>query len=81
MNKDDIKKRLVQYFQNSYIEVIDLTSDSNHFSIIIISDIFIDLSLINRHKKVYSLFQNELTKEIHALQIKAFTKAEWKSKK
>ena len=76
MNKDDIKKRLVQYFQNSYIEVIDLTSDSNHFSIIIISDIFIDLSLINRHKKVYSLFQNELTKEIHALQIKAFTKAE-----
>ena len=34
------------------------------------------MSLIDRHKLIYKLFEKELTKKIHALQIKTYTKSE-----
>ena len=80
MTKEDIFKRLSKKIKNSTIEIYDNTGDSNHFSILIISDMFNKLSLINRHKIIYNLFKDELTKEIHALQIKAFTPQEWNQK-
>tara|TARA_B100000959_G_C14427913_1_gene397334 strand:- start:13 stop:243 length:231 start_codon:yes stop_codon:yes gene_type:complete len=73
MTKKDIFKKLENYFKNSIIEVYDSTGNSNHFSILVISDKFNDISLINRHKMIYNIFKIELTKEIHALQIKVFT--------
>ena len=74
MTIDDIKKRLSDFFLKSRIEVIDMTSDSNHFSVLIISDIFSDLSLIDRHKLVYSALNQYIeTGEIHALTIKSHT--------
>ena len=80
MTKEDILKRLTQNFNNSKIDVQDLTGSSNHYSILIISDNFIDMSLLDRHKKIYNIFQNEMTVEIHALQIKTFTHEEWAKK-
>ena len=80
MTKEDILKRLTQNFNNSKIDVQDLTGSSNHYSILIISDHFIDMSLLDRHKKIYNIFHNEMTVEIHALQIKTFTHEEWTKK-
>tara|TARA_B100001996_G_scaffold219308_1_gene168603 strand:+ start:183 stop:431 length:249 start_codon:yes stop_codon:yes gene_type:complete len=80
MTKEDILKRLTQNFDSSKIDVQDLTGSSNHYSILIISDDFINMSLIDRHKKIYNIFQNEMTIEIHALQIKTFTYEEWTKK-
>ena len=80
MTKEDIIKRLTRNFDNSKIDVQDLTGSSNHYSILIISDIFVNMSLINRHKKIYNIFKNEMTIEIHALQIKTFTYSEWSHK-
>ena len=80
MTKEDILKRLTNRFKNSKIDVQDLTGDSNHYSILVISNEFIDISLINRHKTIYNIFQNEITLEIHALQIKTFTFEEWAQK-
>ena len=37
------------------------------------------MTLIHRHKEVYKLFKNYLTKDIHALQIKTYTKIEWEN--
>ena len=80
MTKEDILKRLTNYFKDSKIDVQDLTGSANHYSILVISDDFIDISLINRHKMIYNIFQNEMTLEIHALQIKTFTFEEWTQK-
>jgi len=80
MTKEDILKRLTTYFKNSKIDVQDLTGNSNHYSILVISDEFHNISLINRHKKIYDIFKNEMTMEIHALQIRTFTKDEWAQK-
>ena len=81
MLKEDIIERLTKHFPNSQIEVVDTTMEGNHFSITIISDLFNGLSLIKRHKLIYDEFEKEITTTIHALQIKTFTKLEWKQNK
>tara|TARA_Y100000590_G_C15489364_1_gene927071 strand:- start:145 stop:393 length:249 start_codon:yes stop_codon:yes gene_type:complete len=80
MTKEDILKRLTENFQNSKIDVQDLTGNSNHYGILIVSNDFINISLINRHKKIYNIFQNEMNIEIHALQIRTYTNEEWSKK-
>ena len=77
MNTNTIKQKLVNFFKNDIVEVIDTNSMNNHFSIVVISNKFSNMSLINRHKLIYKLFEKELTNEIHALQIKTYTKNEW----
>ena len=81
MNIIKIKDRLENYFLNSKIEVFDSRGTGDHFSVIIISEQFINISLVNRHRMVYNLFKKELTNSIHALQIQAYTISEWKNKK
>ena len=80
MTKDNILKRLTKHYKNSKIEVHDLTGNENHYSLLIISNDFNNLSLIDRHKKIYAIFKKELTIEIHALQIRTFTLDEWTQK-
>ena len=81
MLKEDMKDRLIKLFPNSQIKITDMTMECNHFSIMIISDLFNGLSLIERHKLIYQEFQEEITTSIHALQIKTFTKLEWNKNK
>ena len=80
MQKEDIKKRLIEKFPNSFVEAEDMTMNNNHFSLLVISEKFHGLSLIDRHKMIYNIFNKELTNEIHALQIKTYTKNEWNKK-
>ena len=77
MTKQDIFEKLTEKLPESKIEIIDMTGQSNHFSLFILSDSFENMSLIDRHKLIYSIFSKELTMEIHALQIKAYTSSEW----
>ena len=77
MNTNTIKQKLVNIFKNDIIEVVDTNGMNNHFSIFIISDKFLNMSLINRHKLIYKQFEKELTNQIHALQLKTYTKEEW----
>ena len=77
MTTKNIKKILCNNFNNDFIEVVDINITGDHFSLLVISDDFIDMTLLNRHKLIYELFKNQLTKEIHALQIKTYTKSEW----
>jgi len=81
MNIEEIKERLNSNFKNSKIEVFDSRGTGDHFSIIVISDKFIDISLVNRHRMVYSIFEDKIVTEIHALQIQTYTLEEWKKKK
>lgn len=51
-------------------------SGGGHFSVTIISDVFAEQSLIQRHRAVYSALQSLIPAEIHALSIQAKTPAE-----
>jgi len=76
--KNIIQKLEKQFTHKDFIDAIDTNSQGNHFSVIVVSDKFVNLSLINRHKIIYNIFKKEITNEIHALQIKAYTHMEWK---
>jgi len=73
----NIKKILENKFKNDFVEVVDINGEGNHFSVLVISNMFKNMSLINRHKLIYQLFEKQLTNEIHALQIKTYTSKEW----
>jgi len=49
-----------------------------HYQAIIISNDFKDLSLLERHKKIYSILGDLMKKEIHAFSMKTYTNNEFK---
>jgi BolA protein len=52
----------------------------SHFKLILVSNHFLNMSLIKRHRYIYK-FLNEIMPKIHALAIHAFTEEEFKDSK
>ena len=80
MNSDKIKKRLEIYFSDGKVEVFDTRGTGDHFSVIVISNKFDKVNIVKRHQIIYEIFKKEITNEIHAMQIQAYTNEEWKKK-
>ena len=79
MNINSIKQKVENKISGARVEVIDTTGTGDHFSILVVSDIFNKMTLINRHKLIYQSLDKYVTKEIHALQIKAYTEEEFEN--
>lgn len=77
MNINSIKEKIKDYIPESKVEVKDTTGTGDHFSVIVISDKFENINLVNRHKMIYESLNQYVTKEIHALQIKTYTEKEF----
>ncbi len=72
MTADEIKQRLKTKYQNSKVEVVDLTGTHDHYQVVIQSTAFQGLSRIQSHRQIMDLFAPELkTGEIHAFTIVA----------
>ena len=81
MQLNQIKDKLIKNFPNDAVEVFDTRGTGDHFSIIVISNKFNEVSPVNRHRMIYSIFKNEIVTKIHAMQIQTYTLDEWKNKK
>ena len=81
MNIEEIKERLIENFPQDKVEAFDLRGSGDHFSVVVISDKIKNLSLVDRHRMIYSIFKDEISKEIHAMQIQTYTCKEWSNKK
>ena len=77
MDTNLIKEMIKRAISDANIEVYDTTGTADHFKVIIISDIFDGMSLIDRHKLIYKSLDEYITKEIHALQLITQTKEEY----
>ena len=77
MDTKSIKNIIEDSLAKSHVEVIDTTGGGDHFSVMVISDLFKDMNLINRHKLIYRALNQFLNKEIHALQLKTLTEEEF----
>ena len=65
------------YLENeSYMHNVPPNSES-HFKLVIVSNDFIDQSMVKRHQNIYSAL-NRVMKKIHALSIQAFSIEEYK---
>ena len=63
MNIDEIKERLNAYFTSDKVEVFDSRGTGDHFSVIVISEKFINVSLVDRHRMIYSIFEDKIVKQ------------------
>ncbi len=77
MEASKVKELIIAGLTDPHVEVADTTGTGDHFSAVIISDDFNDLSLIKQHQLVYKSLGNYLTNEIHALQLKTYSKSAW----
>ena len=77
MKESKVKELIIGGLTDPQVEVADTTGTGDHFSAVIISDDFKDLSLIEQHQLVYKTLGTYLTNEIHALQLKTYTKSAW----
>ena len=68
-------EQITQLIQSAIPDAdVSVTSEDNvHFSAIIISSSFENLSLIDRHKVIYESLGDNMRQEIHALSIDART--------
>ena len=82
-----IEEKLTQGLELKHLEVINESANHNvppgsesHFKVVLVSDDFIDLTLIRRHRCVNQILSIELAKHIHALAIHTYTAEEWRKK-
>tara|TARA_B110000438_G_C15748566_1_gene621869 strand:- start:653 stop:916 length:264 start_codon:yes stop_codon:yes gene_type:complete len=87
MIENKIKELLKKKINISFISIKDLRSRHTnhqtysggaHLKLLIVSNDFIDVSLINRHRMIYNLIGPMIRNEIHAISIKAKTIDEYK---
>ena len=79
MIENKIKDILKNKIKDSKIFIQDMNGNQDHFSLVVISSEFKNLSIINQHKIIYDALGTMITNEIHALQIKTFTWEKWKN--
>ena len=66
---DEIKKLIKESIPDAYIEIKDLMGDNNHYSAIVKSSRFNNLSKIEQHKIVYKSLKGKMGNELHALSL------------
>lgn len=84
-----LEQQLIQRLQDlspTHLEVVNESSGhggyfpgkESHFKVIVVSDIFQGLRLVQRHQKIYAAAADLLSpSRIHALAIHAFVPSEW----
>ena len=88
MNKESIESTINKIINESYNPLyIELVNESfmhnvpkgseSHFKLVVVSNIFKNMTLIQRHKHIYSSL-NTIMNNIHALSINAFDIDEFK---
>ena len=77
METDAVKALIETGIPDAKVEVVDTTGTKDHFSAVVISETFDELTLVEQHQTVYKAVGTHLTKEIHALQLKTYSPTEW----
>jgi len=77
-----LTEQLTTALDPTHLEVINESANhsgpatESHFKLVVVSDHFIDLKLIDRHRFINQLFREELS-HIHALAMHTYTPDEW----
>ena len=66
------------FFSRSFI---DQVLGETHFKITVVSTVFSGKPLVQRHRLVYGILEEEIKQGVHALSINAWTEEEWERKR
>lgn len=82
--QNEIAEKLTQTLSPLHLEVLDESHMHNvpegsesHFKVTIVSEQFIELPLIRRHRAVNHALSNGILNKIHALALHTMTPEEW----
>jgi BolA protein len=84
MIENEINKK-IKSLNPDYFEVINESHQHSgpgletHFKLLVVSSMFVDHSLVNRHRKINELLKEELDNGVHALALHLYTPTEWKN--
>jgi stress-induced morphogen len=73
MDFENVKNIIKAGLKDAYIEVQDMTGTADHLDLLIISDQFEGIRLIQQHQLVMNLLTESLKTDIHAVQLKTMT--------
>ena len=77
----EIEKKIKDKMRVTHLEVIDLRG-GDHIQVIAVSPDFEDKTLVEQHKLIYDILQNEMkSNEIHALALKTYSPLQWEKVK
>jgi stress-induced morphogen len=74
MTITEIKQKIENSIPGSSVEILDPYNDGVHIKAIVTYSGFEGKSMVEQHRMVYSLFQEELKNEIHALGLETRSK-------
>lgn len=60
---------------------VEVEGDGTHFAARVVSNVFTDKNLLQRHRVVYQALGERMGTAIHALSIQAYTPDEWEKKR
>ena len=85
--KATIEQKMRTELAAEHVEIIDETwkhaghagaaAGGGHFLLSVVSERFVDLALLDRHRLIFRTLDQEMKEEIHALVITAMTRQEW----
>lgn len=85
--QNQIEQKLNDALSPQHLEVINESGNHNvplgsesHFKVVMVSDNFVDESLVKRHQKLYQVLAEELKTGVHALALHLYTLEEWREK-
>ena len=87
--KINIENLIFKIFKPEFLSVIDVSEQhrghknfkegvESHFEIIIVSEKFINLSRIERHRMVNRILKEEFLSDLHSVVVKTYTSEEFK---
>lgn len=82
--RETIHDKLVDALAPAALEVIDEShmhavprGAESHFKVVVVTDRFEGVPLVQRHRRVNEVLKDELAGKIHALSVHAYTPAQW----
>jgi len=71
----EIKEAILKAIPNAIVLVKD--PDGQHFEALVVSDLFIGMSLVKQHQLVMNSLKDQLKERVHALALKTLTPEKW----
>jgi stress-induced morphogen len=73
MEFENVKNIIKAGLTDAFVDVQDMTGTRDHLDLLIVSDRFLGLRLIQQHQLVMDLLSDSLKAEIHAVQLKTMS--------
>lgn len=79
-NLKEMSPLYLEVVNESFMHAVPKDSET-HFKVVVVSDEFEGLRLVNRHKMIYGLLSEQLAGPVHALALHTYTAQEWGKEK